>query len=585
MSESARMGWTYQEGVGRLLVGMTTCSAGPSALLGSVLFWVRRYLPSELAGTAALLVVGLVVLDRTGSALGTAVLGTLAESVGFYAVALGRIVVELRRSGTRRRLLLRALGLGFAEFAPAELLDTLLVRPLLLFLGATLVPNAAVGLIVGKLLADVVFYVLAASAYRVTDLAGWRRDRAVAAPEVAVAPDLPPLRDQRRQELADRFGRDGLAALVEEHGSPLLLLDPAVAVARYTALAAALPFVRFHYAVKALDHPAVLEALRDAGAWFDVASIAELQQLTACGVGTARMIYSNPIASAAERFDVVRAGVDTVVVDNEAELAKAADLPGEPRILLRLAYRNAAAGIDLSAKFGAERAEAERLVSLAVLSGVPIAGFSFHVGSQLDALEPFRTAIRETVALMNLLEARHGIRFSVLDIGGGFPAAYREPVHAATEIAAGLRSLLEPLSRRLTILAEPGRSIVADAMIAVSTVVGVADRPDGRWVYLDDGLYGSYSNVLTEQVHPLLLAADELFRAGPVAPVTIAGPTCDSIDVIDRGYPMPPLRIGDLVVSPTMGAYTAVTACRFNGRMPARIVPLAAVAVPFRVSA
>jgi ornithine decarboxylase len=165
------------------------------------------------------------------------------------------------------------------------------------------------------------------------------------------------------------------------------------------------------------------------------------------------------------------------------------------------------------------------------------------------------------------------VRFRVLDIGGGFPASYRDPEISAVEVARAVAPLLAPLAGRLTVLAEPGRAIVADAMTSVSRVVGVADRPDGRWYYLDDGLYGSFSNVLTEDIHPVLLAGSELDR--PLTDpewVTLAGPTCDSADVIARRYPMPQMKVGDLVLAPTMGAYTTVTASRFNGRAPARIV-------------
>ena len=96
---------------------------------------------------------------------------------------------------------------------------------------------------------------------------------------------------------------------------------------------------------------------------------------------------------------------------------------------------------------------------------------------------------------------------------------------------------------------------------------GTTGRDEKQWHYLDDGLYGAYNNILTEDVHPPILALSEL-DAGPprpFAPVTLAGPTCDSVDVIARNYPMPPLVVGDIVVSPLMGAYTTVTSSRFNG--------------------
>jgi ornithine decarboxylase len=134
--------------------------------------------------------------------------------------------------------------------------------------------------------------------------------------------------------------------------------------------------------------------------------------------------------------------------------------------------------------------------------------------------------------------------------------------------------VLAALAGRMTVIAEPGRAVAADAGLAVTRVVSVAERPDGAWAYLDDGLYGSWSNVLTEHVHPVLLAAPELGGAALAGPVTVAGPTCCGLDVIARGWPMPRLAVGDVVVSPTMGAYTSVTASRFNGRQLAAVVVL-----------
>jgi ornithine decarboxylase len=133
-----------------------------------------------------------------------------------------------------------------------------------------------------------------------------------------------------------------------------------------------------------------------------------------------------------------------------------------------------------------------------------------------------------------------------------------------------------------TLLAEPGRFMVADCMTLLTSVVGSATRAGRSWHYLDDGLYGSYSNVMTEDVHPPIIALAELddARGGqlPLDAVTLAGPTCDSVDVVARDYPMPALNVGDIVVSPMMGAYTSVTSSRFNGIAETPIVVADAVA-------
>ncbi|WP_426321491.1 type III PLP-dependent enzyme [Microbacterium sp. E-13] len=374
--------------------------------------------------------------------------------------------------------------------------------------------------------------------------------------------------EHRRAEASAVLSSVSARAAIALHGTPLLLLDPERVRRRYRQLRAALPFVGFHYAVKALAHDAVLDALGQAGCGFDVATGEELALLTRRGVDPSRVIHTHPIKKPAEIADALAAGVRTFVVDNDTEIDKFRGAPADTRLLVRLAYRSPHAKSDLSTKFGVGPFEAAHLVERALAAGVTVAGFSYHVGSQLDDPARFAAAAADTLALMDLLERRLNIQFDTLDIGGGFPASYDEATASIDDVAAALRPVLEPHARRLDIIAEPGRVMVADAMTLVTSVVGLAERDDGRWYYLDDGLYGSYSNVLTEDVHPLVFAERDLVGTEPAGHrwATLAGPTCDSSDVIAREVLLPELRVGDLLISPTMGAYTTVTATRFNGR-------------------
>ncbi|WJL94873.1 type III PLP-dependent enzyme [Microbacterium sp. ET2] len=379
--------------------------------------------------------------------------------------------------------------------------------------------------------------------------------------------------ERRRRECATVMKTDAARAAVALHGTPVLLLDPSIVVRQYTRLRDALPFVRFHYAVKACAHPAVIAALAEEGCDFDVASGEEIGLLDDHGVldggdGAERVIHTHPIKKAVEIREALAAGIRTFVVDNETELEKFREhRRAGVRLLVRLAYRSPHAGSDLSSKFGVDADRAAAIVTRADAVGLTVAGFSFHVGSQLDDPARFAAAIHDTAALMTRLEVERGRRFTVLDIGGGFPVAYDRPVAELEEVARAIRPALTSLAEHYEILAEPGRILVAESALLVTSIDGLADRPDGRWFYLDDGLYGSYSNVLTEGVNPLVFAERDLAGAtGPRISATLAGPTCDSADVITRGADMPELRIGDLVVSPAMGAYTSVTATRFNGR-------------------
>jgi ornithine decarboxylase len=310
----------------------------------------------------------------------------------------------------------------------------------------------------------------------------------------------------------------------------------------------------------------VLSTIAICGGGFDVATRGEIDLLGQLGLPMHRCIHTNPIKKPADIDHAYAEGIRTFVVDNACEAQKFAGRPADIELLVRLAFRNPAAKSDLSTKFGAELSDAELLVKHVLAAGVGFAGFSFHVGSQSPSAEPFRVALHHTLDLVAHLRDALGVRTRVIDIGGGFPVGYREQEPPIGAVAAIVDDVLGSARDEFTLLAEPGRFLAADAMTLLTSVVGSAVRDGQVWHYLDDGLYGSYSNVMTEDVHPPILALGEL--AAPemrLDPVTLAGPSCDSADVIARDYPMPALGIGDVLVSPMMGAYTSVTASGFNG--------------------
>jgi ornithine decarboxylase len=379
----------------------------------------------------------------------------------------------------------------------------------------------------------------------------------------------PSRRSGLRRELRVEARDNAWHELVAEHGTPLLVLDPDRVAARYRLFAEHLRGVRLHYAVKALPHPAVLMTVAAWGGGFDVATNAEVDLLRILRMPMDRCVHTHPIKKPADIEHAYRAGIRTFVVENVVEAEKFNGMPADIEVLVRLGFPNPAAKSDLSTKFGVAPAEADLIVKHVIASGVRFAGFSFHVGSQSASVEPYRTALRETLELIDHVERTIDVRARVIDIGGGFPVDYRESMPAIGSIGAVVDEVLGERRRDFSLMAEPGRFLVAEAMTLLSSVVGTAVR-DGRvWHYLDDGLYGSYSNVLTEDVHPPILSLrevlDDLSAEHTFESVTLAGPTCDSADVIARDYPMPPLSVGDIVVSPMMGAYTSVTSSRFNG--------------------
>ncbi len=364
------------------------------------------------------------------------------------------------------------------------------------------------------------------------------------------------------------IGRPEVQAALDERGTPLFVLDRARIRADYRALAAALPQVRHHYAVKALSHPAVLRALVEEGAGFDVATTAELDAVLAAGASPDRVIHTHPHKKPRDIAAAIDRGVRTFVADSDAELRKLADVAGqwpglELGTLLRLSFPNPAALADLSSKFGLFPVEVPDVLEYAMGLGVRIIGFSYHVGSQNSDLVIVRDSVRQAIALLDAARAA-GHPADTVDLGGGFPVEYERPMPSIAEFAEVLRPELDARPD-IRFVSEPGRLLAAGAMALVTGVVSTTNRPIDAtdWVFVDDGLFGGYSNVLTDHVMPRILVVGAEGRE--VIPQTIAGPTCDSTDVIARDLALPRLEVGDLLVSPEMGAYTWVTATTFNG--------------------
>ncbi|TQJ30999.1 hypothetical protein [Microbacterium sp. SLBN-146] len=154
----------------------------PTRRRRGIRFWIIRYLPAEISGTAAMVVAGLAASVWTENDALVAVAALVGEIVGFYVVLAATVAIEQARLG-QRRVLARTSMLLVAEFGGAELIDTLLVRPLALLAGVSLLKDPVVGLLAGKIVADVIFYAVAAGAFTVTERTGLRRrgtDRRVA---------------------------------------------------------------------------------------------------------------------------------------------------------------------------------------------------------------------------------------------------------------------------------------------------------------------------------------------------------------------------------------------------------------------
>ena len=222
-----------------------------------------------------------------------------------------------------------------------------------------------------------------------------------------------------------RLAASGLRALVTAHGTPLLVIDCRAIREQYAKLRRALPGVTLYYALKPLPHPAVVAELRDLGACFDVATAGEIRLVRGQGVGAERCIQTHPIKSDAEIRAALRFGIRTFVADNPDEIRKFVRYRRRATLLLRVSFRNPAAVVDLSRKFGCEPVAARPLLSLARSLGVGVSGLSFHVGSQVADPAKYVEAIGACRELIEQARLDGVADLTTLDIGGGFPVSYR----------------------------------------------------------------------------------------------------------------------------------------------------------------
>jgi ornithine decarboxylase len=358
----------------------------------------------------------------------------------------------------------------------------------------------------------------------------------------------------------DPFSPPAIKHLVSRYGSPLFLIDAERVRRQYLGLAAALPGVDLYYAIKSLPHASVITTLHAAGANFDLATNGEVELVRRLQVAPQRCIHTHPIKRDSDIRTALDYGVDRFVIDNPDELRKFAKYQGRCAVLIRLSFRSPEARCDLSRKFGCEPEAVAELCRLAAQLRVKVDGLSFHVGSQSAGPAMFVEAISTCKELRNgALQLGHPM--GILDIGGGFPADYLQRSMPIDEFCAPIRAALALLDPGVRIIAEPGRYISAPSAISVTSVMGRALRDGHWWYYLDDGVYGSYSGQIYDHAH---YPVEALVESGTTYPSVLAGPTCDSIDVINDGLQLPLLDNGDIVVGRAMGAYTWASASEFN---------------------
>ncbi|BAQ49681.1 MULTISPECIES: type III PLP-dependent enzyme [Methylobacterium] len=362
---------------------------------------------------------------------------------------------------------------------------------------------------------------------------------------------------------------------------PVMVLDLDVVRDNYTAFARALPDTRVFYAVKANPAPEVLRALAEMGSCFDTASVVEVQMALAAGATADRVSFGNTIKKERCIARALQLGVRLFAVDCQAEvdkIARAADAVkvarGDVQVFCRILCDGAGAEWPLSRKFGCVPEMAVDVLEHGTRAGLHAYGVSFHVGSQQGNTEAWDGALASAAMIFRECADR-GIHLSMVNLGGGFPTKYLKAVPGVESYGDAIfRALTKHFGNQLpeTII-EPGRGMVGNAGMIEAEVVLVSQKSDAtdevRWVYLDIGKFGGLAETMDESIRYRILTEHDEDRT---VPCVLAGPTCDSADVLyeKTPYPLPiSLAIGDKVLIEGAGAYTTTyAAVAFNGFPP-----------------
>jgi ornithine decarboxylase len=376
--------------------------------------------------------------------------------------------------------------------------------------------------------------------------------------------------EKETTELTDRI-RKFLRRRRDE--GPCLVVDLEVVRENYLAFAKALPDTRVFYAVKANPAPEILKLIADLGSSFDTASTGEIDLVLAAGATADRISFGNTIKKERDIARAYELGVRLFAADSEAEVEKIARAAPGSKVFCRILCDGSGAEWPLSRKFGCVPEKAPRVLEHAHRLGLVAHGISFHVGSQQNDVKDWDKALAAAGAIFRDMSER-GINLQMVNLGGGFPAKYLKEVPKVQVYGRAIfKALRKHFGNRIpeTII-EPGRGLVGDAGMIEAEVVLISKKADDdnvRWVYLDIGKFGGLAETMEEAIrYPIRTPKD----GGETAPCIIAGPTCDSADVLyeKTPYPLPvSLAIGDKVLIEAAGAYTTTySSVAFNGFPP-----------------
>ncbi len=348
--------------------------------------------------------------------------------------------------------------------------------------------------------------------------------------------------------------------LKKDYRKPFLLVDSNIIRNKTQRFKAAMPRIHPHYAVKANPDRCVLKVLIEEGTGFEIASIAELDLLLELGVPAQEIFYSNPMKSRAYLEYAAAKGVKWFVIDSVEELRKIVSVKADAKMYLRIDTPNIGSDWPLAGKFGTHLGDIHEIIQEASRLRADLAGVTFHVGSQCRNPQNWRVGIERAKKVFDDMLAI-GLKPRLLNIGGGYPVRHTKPIPSIETIANVINEAIADLPDSIRIMAEPGRYLVSDSAYFVCRIVGTATRNGKKWMYWDAGMFGGVIEI-TEGLRYEIITD----RSGNLIPWSVAGPTCDSVDVLVHDMMLPSdMQEGDFIYIPNAGAYTTAYASNFNG--------------------
>ena len=364
----------------------------------------------------------------------------------------------------------------------------------------------------------------------------------------------------------------GIAAL---HGTPCWVTSADTLRRRLRVLRHAMPGIAIHYAVKANDHLAVLALMASEGLGADVVSGGELLRALAAGIPGERIVFSGVGKTRSELALALSRGIGQVNVESAEELSTLSALAAKSGSTARVALRinpdvDAGTHGKISTgragdKFGIPLQDATTVYHRASgLPGIRAVGLAVHIGSQIHAMGPFAAAYRSIASLVVALRGR-GLAVEMVDCGGGLGIPYAdEPAALPQAWAASIRAAFGGLDVRLAI--EPGRWLAGPAGLLLASVIRTRRAGMARPLLILDAAMNDLARpALYESWHGVLPVSSRCLALEPEI-VDIAGPVCESSDVLARRRRLAPLPDDGLVAILDTGAYGAVMSSSYNAR-------------------